>query len=128
MFIIGLWLLAIVAYKQDSLTLEVHKTIGWVITFVFAIGWLRMIQIFYKNAKEIKRIIPEKKAHELRIKNRRREDAKKLKAAKEKKKKNVMFVKKDETVKEVPDEEYLSDNVKGGDRSMQVDDGEDLVA
>merc|ERR1712110_798059 len=47
MFVIGLTLLLIVAFKQDELSLDVHTTIGWVITFTFAFGWLRMIQLFF---------------------------------------------------------------------------------
>lgn len=60
MFVIGLTLLLLIAYKKDALEVDVHKTIGWGITFTFAFGWLRMIQLFFvrKLNQLSKKVVP----------------------------------------------------------------------
>jgi len=60
MFVIGLTLLLVIAYKKDDLEVDVHKTIGWGITFIFAFGWLRMIQLFFvrKLNQLSKKVLP----------------------------------------------------------------------
>merc|ERR1719326_2301596 len=51
-------LLLIIAYKKDDLEVDVHKTIGWGITFTFA--FLRMTQLFFvrKLNQLSKKVLP----------------------------------------------------------------------
>lgn len=78
MVVIGLTLLLVIAYKKDDLEVDVHKTIGWGITFIFAFAWLRMTQLFFvrKLNQLSKKVLPKDGKKE----NAKKEDAKGNKA------------------------------------------------
>ena len=60
MMVLGFILMLIVAFKGDELPVNFHKTIGWVCTYIFAIGLLRKLQIFFRKnpKKELRRVRP----------------------------------------------------------------------
>ena len=54
MFIIGFTMMIIIAVKEDEIPLVLHKSLGWVCTYIFAIGLIRNLQIFYRKSSPLK--------------------------------------------------------------------------
>ncbi len=54
MFTIGLALMLICAFKEEELPVKYYKSIGWVCTYIFAIGLLRKLQIFFRRTPKVK--------------------------------------------------------------------------
>merc|ERR1711904_306578 len=78
MVVIGLTLLLVIAYKKDDLEVDVHKTIGWGITFIFAFAWLRMTQLFF--VRKINQLSKKVQPKDGKKENAKKEDAKGNKA------------------------------------------------
>ncbi len=53
MFVAGVALMLICAYKEDELPVTFHKSIGWICTFIFAAGLLRKLQIFFRKTPKV---------------------------------------------------------------------------
>merc|ERR1711904_443305 len=78
MVVIGLTLLLVIAYKKDDLEVDVHKTIGWGITFIFAFAWLRMTQLFF--VRKLNQLSKKVQPKDGKKENAKKEDAKGNKA------------------------------------------------
>lgn len=61
MFILGLLAVLYLSYKKMSMEPNLYTKLGWCVTYCFAFGWIRMIQIFFMKLKfhKSKKVKPE---------------------------------------------------------------------